>query len=54
MKILEDSLVKNLVCPVDKGELEEIPNKSRLKCKTCAATYFIRNGIPVLLVEKNK
>jgi uncharacterized protein YbaR (Trm112 family) len=54
MKILKDDLLKYLVCPIDKGELEEVSSKSRLTCKTCGASYLIRNGIPVLLVEKKK
>jgi uncharacterized protein len=53
MPISED-LLKILVCPLCKAELEMKPDQSGLKCVQCKRVYAIRNDIPNFLVEEAK
>ena len=49
---LDKELLKFLVCPVDKGELEVVDSGNKLRCKKCSRKYPVRDGIPVMLPEE--
>ncbi len=49
--MLPEILQQLLVCPLDRGELEEYPERQELVCRQCGRVYPVRNGIPVMLVE---
>lgn len=51
---IDKELLEILVCPFCKGELEEKPNDSGLKCAACRRVYPIRDGIPVMLIDEAK
>jgi hypothetical protein len=37
---------------VDKGELTEDVEASRLVCNTCSRKYPVRDGIPIMLIDE--
>ena len=47
---LDDSLLEILVCPVCRSSLVVDDDASRLVCGSCARTYAVRDGIPVMTV----
>lgn len=49
---LSDELLAILACPVCKGALRYLENKSALVCDGCRLSYPVREGIPVMLVEE--
>ncbi len=53
MAIRED-LLKILVCPLCKADLQLKPDQSGLKCVQCKRVYPIRDDIPVMMVEEAK
>lgn len=52
MSLIDPTLAQILVCPVDKAELVEDSEASRLECTQCGRRYPVRDGIPVMLVEE--
>ena len=52
MSLIDDSLAEILVCPVDKADLEQDLETSRLVCTRCGRRYPVRDGIPVMLVDE--
>ncbi len=51
MSLIDESLAEILVCPVDKADLTEDVEASRLVCTECGRRYPVEDGIPVMLVE---
>ena len=51
---VNSELLKILVCPLCKAELELVHGGSGLKCKVCRRVYPIRDDIPVMLVSEAK
>lgn len=51
-KLLDEGLLKFLVCPEDKGSLEYVPDSGVLYNPRLRKSYPIKNGIPVMLVEQ--
>jgi len=49
---LPESLKAVLVCPKCKGALDIRENEARCVCKACDLSYPIKDGVPVLLIEK--
>lgn len=49
---LNEELLKILVCPVSKGELELTPEQDGLICRESGLVYPIRDGIPIMLKEE--
>lgn len=47
---LDPELIQLLVCPACRGALTE--TDSTLCCETCAVSYPVRDGIPIMLVEE--
>jgi uncharacterized protein YbaR (Trm112 family) len=52
MSLIHPDLAAVLVCPVDKGELVEDLDASRLVCSECNRRYPVRDGIPVMLIDE--
>lgn len=51
---ISPELLKILVCPEDKGELQLVDNGKFLLNPRNGYRYPIRNGIPVMLIEEGK
>lgn len=52
MSLINEDLAAILVCPVDKADLREDAEASRLECTECGRRYPVRDGIPIMLVEE--
>jgi uncharacterized protein len=52
MSLIDEFLASILVCPVDKGELDEDVAESRLVCRACGRRYPVTEGIPVMLPDE--
>ena len=52
MSLIDEELARILVCPVDKGDLRELIEESRLLCTVCGRRYPVREGIPIMLVDE--
>lgn len=52
MSLIDEDLAAILVCPVDKADLREDAEASRLECTECGRRYPVRDGIPIMLVEE--
>lgn len=52
MSLIDPTLSKILVCPVDKADLVEDVEAQRLECSECGRRYPVREGIPVMLVAE--
>jgi len=48
--MIDDGLIKILVCPACKGDIQLEGQK--LICTKCGRRYPIRNGIPVMLIDE--
>lgn len=49
---LSKELLDILVCPKCKGGVILLESGAGLRCASCALTYPIREGIPVMLVDE--
>jgi uncharacterized protein YbaR (Trm112 family) len=49
---LDPELLKILVCPNDRGELDHLEAEQQLVCRTCGYRYPIRDDIPVMLIDE--
>ena len=52
MNLIDERLAEILVCPVDKSDLVEDVESSRLECTECHRRYPVRDGIPIMLIEE--
>ena len=52
MSLIDAKLAEILVCPVDKADLIQDVEASRLECTECGRRYPVRDGIPVMLVDE--
>lgn len=52
MSLIDPALAEILVCPVDKADLTEDIEASRLVCTECGRRYPVRDGIPIMLVDE--
>lgn len=52
MNLIDPALAEVLVCPVDKADLTEDVDASRLECTQCGRRYPVEDGIPIMLVDK--
>ncbi len=52
MSLIDEKLAEILVCTVDKADLEEDTDASRLQCTECGRRYPVEDGIPNMLVER--
>lgn len=51
MSLIDPTLAEVLVCPVDKADLREDADASRLECTECGRRYPVEDGIPIMLVD---
>lgn len=51
MSLIDETLARVLVCPVDKADLAQDAGNSELRCTECGRRYPVRDGIPVMLVD---
>lgn len=49
---IKEELLKILVCPKCKGKLYYDKERDALICKKCKLLYRIKDGIPIMIVEK--
>jgi uncharacterized protein YbaR (Trm112 family) len=49
---LDPELLRILVCPNDRGDLDHLEQEQLLVCRTCGYRYPIRDGIPVMLIDE--
>jgi len=52
MALIDDTLARILVCPVDKAGLTQDEAAARLVCSECGRRYPVRDGIPIMLVDE--
>jgi len=50
--MLDERLLKILVCPKCKGEIEYKEKDNRLICNSCKLAYRIEDDIPIMLIEE--
>lgn len=50
--MLSEELLKVLVCPQCKGELEYDREKEKLLCHACKLKYDVKDNIPIMLIEE--
>jgi uncharacterized protein YbaR (Trm112 family) len=50
--MLDNALLKMLVCPVCKGQLTYDTQNGTLDCVACRLRYPVRDGIPVMLPQE--
>jgi uncharacterized protein YbaR (Trm112 family) len=49
---LSPELLRILVCPKCKGELEYRPADSALLCSNCRLRFAVRDDIPIMLLDE--
>jgi len=52
LSLIDPDLAEVLVCPVDKADLTEDTEASRLECTECGRRYPVEDGIPIMLVDR--
>lgn len=52
MSLIDPTLAEVLVCPVEKAELTQDVEASRLECTQCGRRYPVRDGIPIMLIDE--
>jgi uncharacterized protein YbaR (Trm112 family) len=52
MSLIHPDLAAVLRCPVDKAELTEDIEQSRLVCTVCGRRYPVDDGIPMMLIDE--
>ncbi|MGD2101813.1 MAG: Trm112 family protein [Acidimicrobiia bacterium] len=52
MSLIDETLANVLACPVDKADLTQDAENSRLVCTECGRRYPVRDGIPVMLADQ--
>ena len=50
--MIDSKLLEILVCPVSKGSLDYNKDTQELICKNSGLAYPVKDGIPIMLVEK--
>ncbi len=50
--MLDEELLKILVCPACKGELTYDPEKNTLDCHRCRLRYLVKDDVPIMLIEE--
>jgi uncharacterized protein YbaR (Trm112 family) len=49
---LDPELLRILVCPYDRGEVDYHEDEEVLVCRTCGYRYPVRDDIPVMLIDE--
>lgn len=50
--MIDKKLLEILACPKCKGDVELAEERSGLVCRSCRLLYEIKDGIPVMLIDK--
>ncbi len=50
--MIDKKLLEILACPKCKGDVELVEEISGLVCRNCKLLYEIKDGIPVMLIDK--
>ena len=50
--LINEELLKVLVCPLSKGELIYDEKTEELICKESKLAYSVKNGIPIMLINQ--
>lgn len=50
--MLDQKLLDILACPKCKKDLDYMPEKEQLVCRTCRLIYHIEDEIPIMLIDK--
>lgn len=51
MPLVNEKLLKILVCPADKEKVQLDEKAGALLCPKCGRRYPVRDGVPVMLLE---
>lgn len=49
---LDPELLRILVCPNDRGEIDYHEDQQVIVCRTCGYRYPVRDDIPVMLIDE--
>jgi len=49
---LDPELLRILVCPNDRGEIDYLEAEQVIVCRTCGYRYPVRDDIPVMLIDE--
>ena len=49
---LDPELLRILVCPNDRGEVDYHEDEQVIVCRTCGYRYPVRDDIPVMLIDE--
>ena len=49
---LSEILLKIIVCPQCKGDLEQVDAGSALACRACRLKYPVRDDVPIMLIDE--
>ncbi|GIU97092.1 MAG: tetraacyldisaccharide 4'-kinase [Actinomycetota bacterium] len=49
---LDPDLIRILVCPRDRGDVDVFEAEQVIVCRRCGLRYPIRDGIPVMLIDE--
>ena len=49
---LDPELLRILVCPNDRGEIDYHEDEQVIVCRTCGYRYPVRDDIPVMLIDE--
>ena len=49
---VDAELLRILVCPNDRGEIDYHEEQQVIVCRTCGYRYPVRDGIPVMLIDE--
>jgi hypothetical protein len=52
LSLIDPTLAQVLVCTVDKADLVEDAEASRLECSECGRRYPVVDGVPHMIVEE--
>jgi uncharacterized protein YbaR (Trm112 family) len=52
MKKIDDELLKILICPHCKGDLEYDQDNQELICHKSQLAYEIKDGMPIMLIDE--
>lgn len=50
--MIDKRLLEIIACPKCKGDVELVEEMSGLVCRNCKLLYEIKEGIPVMLIDK--
>ncbi|HEY7477902.1 MAG TPA: Trm112 family protein [Actinomycetota bacterium] len=49
---LDAELLRILVCPNDRGDVDYLEDQHVIVCRACGYRYPVRDGIPVMLIDE--